>query len=67
MAGNIGYIANIDITVNKKKFKKGDKICEKMAVIDIQFLLKNGYIKEIKETKQDEAKTANKKQFSKEE
>lgn len=41
------FRANIDVTVNGKKFLAGEKIKEELSSQDAEFLLRENYIKEI--------------------
>lgn len=45
------YVAKIGLTVNGKKFEPGDKIRENLSEVDKKFLLSEGYIKLLEETK----------------
>lgn len=65
MAGNNEYITNIELTVNGKKYKAGEKIGEKMNAADVKFLLRESYIREVKDNK-DTAKSSEKKASQKE-
>ena len=52
----IRYKALIDVTVNGKKFKTGEEITERMAVHEVDFLYREGYIEELPDVPKKSAK-----------